>query len=316
MKISVITVAYNSAATIADTLDSVAAQTHADVEHIVVDGGSGDNTLDIVRQRGQHVARVVSEPDRGIYDAMNKGIALATGDAVGFINSDDFYASTDVLSQVVTSMADPAVDGCYGDLCYVQQAQVDMIVRYWRSSAHRPGQFGCGWVPPHPTLFLRRSLFASFGAFDLSYPIAADFELMARLLEVHRIKTVYLPQVLVKRQNRVGLALHALQQSALHHHRFRDFGHQLQQWRAGQRGSRRRVYQGLVAGQQLRPEAGLEGQRRNWAAVGAHYFGIVAAHYVQHHLVVLGIGLMIVAGPVGRTQVDFHRPVPFHVAQA
>lgn len=198
MKISVITVAYNSAATIADTLDSVAAQSHADVEHIVVDGGSGDNTLAIVRQRGQHVARVVSAPDRGIYDAMNKGIALATGDVVGFINSDDFYASTAVLTQVATAMADPAVDGCYGDLCYVQQAQVDTIVRYWRSSAHRPGQFGRGWVPPHPTLFLRRSLFARFGAFDLSYPIAADFELMARLLEVHRIKTVYLPQVLVK----------------------------------------------------------------------------------------------------------------------
>jgi len=233
MKISVVTVCFNSGAYIADALRSVDAQTWRDVEHVIVDGASRDNTLAVVGAFLQPWRRVVSERDAGIYDAMNKGIRLATGEVVGFINSDDFYASEGVLERVASVFEDPQVDACYGDLCYVQQNNVEAVVRYWRSSAYRPGQFGRGWVPPHPTLFLRRSLFARFGAFDLSYPIAADFELMARLLEVHRIKTVYLPQVLVKmrlggttnrsignivQQNREiwrALAAHHLQPSAL-----------------------------------------------------------------------------------------------------
>jgi len=233
MKISVVTVCFNSGAYIADALRSVDAQTWRDVEHVIVDGASRDNTLAVVSAFQQPWRRVVSERDAGIYDAMNKGIRLATGEVVGFINSDDFYASDGVLERVASVFEDPQVEACYGDLCYVQQNNVEAVVRYWRSSAYRPGQFGRGWVPPHPTLFLRRSLFARFGAFDLSYPIAADFELMARLLEVHRIKTVYLPQVLVKmrlggttnrsvgnivQQNREiwrALSAHHLQPSAL-----------------------------------------------------------------------------------------------------
>lgn len=198
MKISIITVCFNSAATIADALRSVDAQTWGDREHIVVDGASRDATLQVVDAFRHPTRRVVSEPDQGIYDAMNKGIGLATGDVVGFINSDDFYASPDVLARVAAAFDDQLVDATYGDLCYVEQDNVDKVARYWRSSDFRPGMFATGWVPPHPTLFVRRSVLARHGAFDLRYRIAADFELMARLIEVHRIRTTYLPHVLVK----------------------------------------------------------------------------------------------------------------------
>lgn len=198
MKISVVTVCFNSEPCIADALRSVDAQTWRNIEHIVVDGASGDKTLQVVASFPQPWRHVLSEPDAGIYDAMNKGIRLATGDVVAFINSDDFYASPLVLAHIATVFQDPTVDGCYGDLCYVKQDDVATTVRYWRSTPHKLGEFAKGWVPPHPTLFLRRSVFERFGLFDLQYRIAADFELMARLLEVRRIKTVYLSEVLVK----------------------------------------------------------------------------------------------------------------------
>ncbi len=198
MKISVVTVCFNSAPHIADALRSVDAQTWPDIEHIVVDGASRDETLQVVASFPQPWRHVVSESDAGIYDAMNKGIRLATGEVVAFINSDDFYASPLVLAHVASVFQDPSVDGCYGDLCYVKQDDVTTTVRYWRSSPHKYGEFAKGWVPPHPTLFLRRTVFERFGMFNLQYAIAADFELMARLLEVKRIKTVYLPEVLVK----------------------------------------------------------------------------------------------------------------------
>ncbi|MEO6361701.1 MAG: glycosyltransferase family 2 protein [Caldimonas sp.] len=198
MKISVVTVTWNSAATVADTLRSVNAQTHSDVEHLVVDGGSTDTTLEIVRAVGQRVACVVSERDRGIYDAMNKGIRLATGDVVGLLNSDDFYADDRALADVAAAFAaEPALDAVYGDLCYVRPSDTTRIVRYWRSAPFEPGRFARGWAPPHPTLFVRREVYERHGLFDLAYPIAADFELMARLLEVHRVRVRHLPQVLV-----------------------------------------------------------------------------------------------------------------------
>lgn len=198
MKVSVITVAYNSSKTIAHTLQSVRQQTHGDVEHIVVDGGSTDDTLKIVEVEGAHVAKLVSERDNGIYDAMNKGLALATGDVVAFINSDDFYASSSVLETVVESFNKTGADCCFGDLCYVSQVDPSRIVRYWRSSDFAPGAFGKGWVPPHPTFFARRSIYQRMGGFDLRFNIAADYELMARFLEVGRISSVYIPEVLVK----------------------------------------------------------------------------------------------------------------------
>ena len=197
MKISLVTATWNSAATIGDTLRSVNAQTHPDVEQIVVDGGSGDATLAIVRDQGLRVAVLVSEPDRGIYDAMNKGLRLARGDVIGLINSDDFLAGPSVLAKVASVFGDLSVDAVYGDLCYVAQNEPSRVVRYWRSSPFRSGLFARGWAPPHPTLYIRRSLYEQYGGFDLAYPLAADLELMARYFEVHRLRARYVPEVFV-----------------------------------------------------------------------------------------------------------------------
>lgn len=198
MKISIITVAFNAASTIADALVSVAAQTHPEIEHIVVDGASRDGTQGVVARHGSRVTTFVSEPDHGIYDAMNKGIGLATGEVVGFINADDFYADDTVLTRVAEVFSDPAVDACFADLLYVDQHDPRRIVRYWKSCAYRPGMFEFGWVPPHPTFFARRSVYERLGGFNLDFPLAADMELMLRLLAVHKIRSVYLPETLIK----------------------------------------------------------------------------------------------------------------------
>lgn len=140
---------------------------------------------------------LVSEKDKGIYDAMNKGIALATGDIIGFINADDFYPSPDVLSKVAAAFEASGADCCYGDLCYVQQDDVSRIVRYWKSCVYKPGLFENGWCPPHPTFFVRRAVYQRLGGFNLDYKIAADVELMARFLAAGRITSHYIPEVLV-----------------------------------------------------------------------------------------------------------------------
>lgn len=197
LKISVITVCYNSAEHIADALLSVEQQKWQNIEHLVIDGASKDRTVEIVKANAQPWRTLVSEHDKGIYDAMNKGLAMARGDVIGFINSDDFYASPDVLSTVAAVFADPSVDICYGDLCYVKREATDTVVRYWKSSPFEPGMFRRGWCPPHPTLFARRSVYERFGRFDLQYRIAADMELMARFLEVQRVPFRYVPKVLV-----------------------------------------------------------------------------------------------------------------------
>jgi glycosyltransferase involved in cell wall biosynthesis len=198
MKLSIITVSFNSAATIRSTIDSVRAQDYSEVEYIVVDGGSRDGTIEIVREYGSQIDILRSEPDKGIYDAMNKGIGLATGDVVGFINSDDFYATKSVLSQAASVFQLKNVDAVYGDLCYVDQHNVDRIVRYWRSSAYVEGAFSRGWCPPHPTFFVRRKIYERFGRFDLQFRIAADTELMMRFLETFRVSSAYIPNVFVK----------------------------------------------------------------------------------------------------------------------
>lgn len=197
MKISIITVAFDSELYIADALRSVDQQSWQEREHWVVDGASNDATLDVVGGHARLWRHVVSEPDDGIYDAMNKGVDLARGDVVGFLNSDDFFASSTALEKVAAVFADPEVQACWGDLCYVKQHQPSKIVRYWRSSSFVTGSFARGWCPPHPTFFVRREILERFGAFDLNFPIAADMELMARLIEVHRIRSVYIPHVLV-----------------------------------------------------------------------------------------------------------------------
>lgn len=197
VKISVITVCYNSAATIADTIRSIASQSYAEKEYIVVDGNSSDATMDIVRA-SSCVTRFVSEPDKGIYDAMNKGIALATGDVMGTLNADDFYMNDDVLVEVAKVFLDPSIEACYGDLVYVKQDSVEKIVRFWKSRDYVYGLFKYGWMPAHPTFFVRKSVYDKLGSFNLNYKIAADFELLFRFIEQNNIKTKYLPRVLVK----------------------------------------------------------------------------------------------------------------------
>jgi glycosyltransferase len=196
VKITIITVAYNSAGTIADTLASVAAQTHADIEHIVVDGGSTDGTQAVVNARGSAVSRFVSERDAGIYDAMNKGLAMATGDWVGFLNADDAFAHTHIVAAIAKAAASDA-DVIYGDLLYVGE-ESGRTVRYWRAGRFQPRRLRLGWMPPHPTLYVRRSLMKTVGGFDTTLRIAADYEYMLRLLTRPSVRVRYLPQVLVR----------------------------------------------------------------------------------------------------------------------
>jgi glycosyltransferase involved in cell wall biosynthesis len=204
MTFSIITVVRNAAATVGNAIESVAGQRfeggqHVEaVEHVVVDGGSTDGTLEVINGYRSQLGRVVSEPDRGIYDAMNKGLKLATGDIIGFLNADDIYADNHVLRDVASCLQDPAVDAVYGDLIYVSASDPSRVVRYWRSGEYRAGRFQSGWMPAHPTLFVRRGVYERFGGFDLSFRLQSDFDLTMRLLEVHRIKAVYLPRILVR----------------------------------------------------------------------------------------------------------------------
>lgn len=197
MKISVITVSFNSAATIGETMHSLVAQSHADIDHIVVDGASTDETLAVVRSAAATTTRVVSEPDFGIYDGMNKGIRLATGDVIGFLNSDDCLASSNALAKIAEAFADPAVDACYGDLVYVDPRRQQPVVRYWRAGSFSPARLRRGWMPPHPTLYVRKSVMDSIGPFDATLRIAADYEFALRLFSRQGTKVVYLPEVLV-----------------------------------------------------------------------------------------------------------------------
>lgn len=197
MKISVITAVYNRAATIGESLRSSCEQSHPDVERVVIDGGSTDGTLDIVRSFGEDVATVISERDHGIYDALNKGVKAATGDVLGFLHADDLFHDNEVLSRVATVMTDPSVAAVYGDLIYVSKDRPDHIVRDWRAGEYSPAQLRRGWMPPHPALYVRRSVFASVGPFDTSLRIAADYDWMLRLLLAgHRV--AYIPHVQVR----------------------------------------------------------------------------------------------------------------------
>lgn len=197
MKVTIITVAYNSADTIADTLASSAGQTHRDIEHIVIDGHSTDATIDIVH-RFPHVAQCVSEPDEGIYDAMNKGIALATGDLVGFLNADDMLASSEAVAAIVRAASAPDIGAVYGDLIYVRQDRTDQILRHWRSGRFTSAQLRFGWMPPHPTFYVRRSLLDTLSGFDTRLRIAADYDFMLRCLRLPGMQVGYVPEVLVK----------------------------------------------------------------------------------------------------------------------
>ncbi len=197
MKISIITVTYNSAATIRDTLECIRAQDHADIEHIIIDGGSDDETMDIIRQY-PHVAIFISEKDEGLYDAMNKGLKLAGGDIIGILNSDDMYPHPGVLSKVAALFESSGASTIYGDLQYVMQDNLDKVLRYWRSGNYSRTNFYYGWMPPHPAFFVKKEVYDKVGVFSTSLRSAADYEMMLRILLKHAFSTAYLPEVLVK----------------------------------------------------------------------------------------------------------------------
>jgi len=198
MKISIITATYNSASTLTSSISSVNNQTFPDIEHIIIDGVSTDNTLEIIRSIPNRITKIVSEPDHGIYDAMNKGIAIATGEIIGILNSDDLYASTNILQQIVQLFEITGCDAVYGNLDFVASGNIDKVIRHWKSSPNIPVSFQQGWHPPHPTFFVKKEIYTKYGLFDSSLEVSADFELMLRFIEKYKIKTQYLNETIVK----------------------------------------------------------------------------------------------------------------------
>lgn len=198
MKVSIITATFNSAKTIIDTIKSVNNQSYGDIEHIIIDGGSKDNTLELIKKIPNRVVKIVSEPDKGIYDAMNKGIALATGDIIGILNSDDFYTSSNVITDIVTTFQQGGYDGIYGDLEYVNEKDTNKVIRYWKSKTYTKDLFRKGWHPAHPTFFVKKEIYNKFGTFNLKYKIGADYEIMLRFIEKNKIKVGYIPKIFVR----------------------------------------------------------------------------------------------------------------------
>ena len=198
MKISIITAVFNAADTIEETLLSVAQQTHQNVEHVVVDGGSSDATPKIIACHRDKLARFISEPDHGVYDAMNKGLALASGEVVGFLNADDVYADKDVLSRVVDIMERESLDALFGDVEFFRPEDPTRTVRRYRSARFSPDQIALGWMPAHPALFLRRRVYENYGLFRTDYRIAGDFEYCARIFHGNTLAYRNIPETLVR----------------------------------------------------------------------------------------------------------------------
>ena len=198
MKVSIITIAYNSGKSIADAIDSVLGQTYPNIEYIVVDGQSKDDTMDIVRSFGTRITKHISEPDKGIYDALNKGIRLAGGDVVGFLHSDDIFAGPDVIADAVALFSEKQTDSIYGDLQYVYKNDTSRVFRNWKAGSFSMQKLRFGWMPPHPTFYVKKQVYDQYGLFNTDFRIAADYENMLRFLGKHRISTAYLPRVMVK----------------------------------------------------------------------------------------------------------------------
>ncbi|HCQ66710.1 MAG TPA: glycosyl transferase [Rhodobacteraceae bacterium] len=198
MKISIVTVVYGAEKTIGEALESVARQSWKDIEHVVIDGASPDRTLEVIRDHERDNMVIVSEPDEGIYDALNKGYRLATGDVVGIVHADDILADHMVLERVAEAFADPEVDAVYGDLDYVAKEDPSRVIRHWQAGGFTRAKLRAGWMPPHPTLFLRRRVFETHGLFDTSFRIAADYDAILRYFGRAGVRSVYVPEVLVK----------------------------------------------------------------------------------------------------------------------
>ena len=197
MKVSIVTVAYNAASTIKDTIESVLSQKGIDLEYIIVDGGSKDDTVQIIESFGDQIHKFISEPDKGIYDGMNKGVKMATGVVVGILNSDDFYMDENVLQKVISKFTED-IQAVYADLVYVDQFDTDKITRTWVSKKYEEDAFIKGWMPPHPTFFVRKEIYDKFGCYSLELRSAADYEFMLRVIHKHKISLSYLPEVIVK----------------------------------------------------------------------------------------------------------------------
>lgn len=198
MKVSILTVCYNSEVTIEDTIKSVLSQTYTDIEYILIDGKSTDSTIEIIQRHKEGIAKIISEKDEGMYDAINKGINLSTGEIVGILNADDFYIDHNVIGEVVVKMKEEKVDSLYSDLYYVAAEDTNKVIRNWVSGKYNRQKFLYGWMPPHPTFFVKRSAYQKFGKFNLSLKSAADYELMLRFLFKNKLSTCYLPRPLVR----------------------------------------------------------------------------------------------------------------------
>ncbi|WP_373032366.1 glycosyltransferase family 2 protein [Sulfurovum sp.] len=198
MKISVITSVYNNHGTIAEAIESVLSQTYDNIEYIVVDGASTDGTVEVIQKYAGKIAAFVSEVDKGIYDGLNKGIALATGDVVGFLHSDDLFENEHVVAKIAETFKSDDVDSVYGDLLYVKKEDTTQVVRYWKSCSFALNKLQNGWMPPHPTFYVKRDVYEKFGCFDTSFKIAADYDSILRFLGKEGISTTYIPEVLVK----------------------------------------------------------------------------------------------------------------------
>ena len=198
MKVSIITVVWNNKETIKDAIDSVLNQTYKDIEYIIVDGASTDGTIDIVNSYKDKISKFISEKDNGLYDAMNKGIQLSNGDIIGMLNSDDFYIDEFVISKVVKEFEDKKCDSVYADLVFVKPENLDKTVRYYDSSHFTPSKFAYGWMPAHPTFFVKKETYDKYGVFRTDLRIGADFDILARFLYTQKISYSYMKEVFVK----------------------------------------------------------------------------------------------------------------------
>ncbi len=198
MKVTIITVTFNSAKFLRDCIDSVVNQSYQNIEHILIDAASTDGTIDIIKEYEHKIARWVTEKDNGMYDAINKGMNMATGDVIGILNSDDMLASKDVIDSIVKCFEENKVDSLYGDLVYVDQQNTKKVIRYWKGFSYKRYRFTYGWMPAHPTFYFRRDLLHELGGYESHYFTAADYEFMARYLYRYRISSIYLPMLIVK----------------------------------------------------------------------------------------------------------------------
>jgi len=198
MKITVITASFNNSSTLPQTIDSLLSQSFKNIEYIVIDGNSTDGTKEILQSNSSNITKIISEKDSGIYDALNKGITLASGDIIGFLHADDTYASTDILDKIAAAFSQsPSIWAVYGDLQFVSQENTSKVIRSWKSKPFQPSLLARGWMPAHPTLFLRREVYEKYGHFNTSYRIAADYDFILRIFSQPGFSATYIPEVFI-----------------------------------------------------------------------------------------------------------------------